>query len=239
MTLYKKSIFKYTYEIPDLILHTSIPEFEYPRKEYPDNFHFIGPIMITPDDDYKKPEWWPEIKSNFPVVLINQGTIAKDHNNLIKPAIDGLRNEKINVIVVPVKKGEIRDIPNNIHAEPYIPFGNILPHVDIMITNGGFGGTQNALAHGIPVIIAGETEDKMEVAARIEHSGAGINLRKHQPTPEDIRNAVRKILLDPSYRKKAEELQAIYEKYDAPTLAVEFINDLILKHKDLTSQNNA
>ena len=100
-----------------------------------------------------------------------------------------------------------------------------------MITNGGFGGTQNALAHGIPVIIAGATEDKMEVAARIEYSGAGINLKKQQPTSGDIKKAVRMILDDSSYRKKAEELKVAYAEYDAPSLAVELVKDLIMKHK--------
>jgi UDP:flavonoid glycosyltransferase YjiC (YdhE family) len=96
-----------------------------------------------------------------------------------------------------------------------------------MITNGGFGGTQNALAHGIPVIVAGATEDKMEVAARVEYSGTGINLKKQQPKPKDIKNAAREILCDPLYKKKAEELKLIYTQYDAPSLAVGYIKNLI------------
>jgi len=40
-----------------------------------------------------------------------------------------------------------------------------------------------------------------------------------------------KILLDPSYKKRAKELQAEFAKYDAPTLAVEFIEELIEKIK--------
>ena len=121
-------------------------------------------------------------------------------------------------------------------TEPYIPFGNILPHVSIMITNGGFGGTQNALAHGIPIVIAGATEDKMEVAARLENSGAGINLRKQKPSPRNIKKAVMKIFSDPSYKQRAKELQLDFAKYDAPTLAVELIEELIKKQKNKTVQ---
>lgn len=229
LTPYKKSIFIEAYEIPNLVLHTSIPSFEYPREKFPSNFQFIGPILVSPLDKYKKPEWWSDFENDRPVILINQGTIAKDYNDLIRPAIEALKNENIIVIVVPVKEGEIKNIPKNTHAEPYIPFGNLLPHIDIMITNGGFGGTQNALAHGIPIIIAGATEDKMEVAARVEYSEAGINLKNQKPSPVDIKNAVMKILLDPSYKQKAKELQADFAKYDAPTLAVGFIEDLIAK----------
>ncbi len=224
---YKESFFNHDFKKSDLLLHTSIPALEYQRNGYPSNFKFIGPTFIPPRDDYGMPEWWGDIKNNFPVVLISQGTVSVNPDDLYKPAIEGLKDEKLNVIAVPVNHGEIADLPKNVHAEPYIPFGDLLPHVDIMITNGGFGGTQKALAHGIPVIVAGGTEEKMEVAARVEYSGAGINLRKQQPTPKDIKNAVTKILQDPSYKKKAEELKSLYAQYDAPSLAVEYIKKLI------------
>ena len=106
-----------------------------------------------------------------------------------------------------------------------------MPHIDIMITNGGFGGTQNALAHGIPIVIAGATEDKMEVAARLEYTGAGINLRKQNPSPENIKKAVRMIMSDSTFKQKAEELQTDFAKYDSPSLAVELIEELIEKTK--------
>ena len=75
------------------------------------------------------PEWWKKIKNNFPVVLINQGTISVNLDDLCKPAIEALKNEKLNVIAVPVNHGEIPDIPQNTHTEPFIPFEHLLPHV--------------------------------------------------------------------------------------------------------------
>jgi len=111
------------------------------------------------------------MEKDIPVVLINQGTISKDYTDLILPSIEALKAEKMMVIAVPVRKGDILNLPENVHTEWFIPFGNLQPHVNLMITNGGFGGTQNALAHGIPVVVAGATEDKMEVAARVENSG--------------------------------------------------------------------
>ena len=222
-----KSLFGKGYNSSNLVLHTSTPAFEYPRDVFPPNLRFIGPVLTPPVENYVKPEWWPEIEKDLPVVLINQGTVAKNYNDLIFPAIEGLKDEKMVIVAVPVAKGELRNLPGNVHVEPYIPFGNLFPYVDLFITNGGFGGTQNALAHGIPVIIAGATEDKMEVAARVEYAGAGINLRKQKPSPGDIRKAVRKILSDTSYKQKARELQKDFAKYDAPELAVRWIGEFI------------
>ena len=224
-----KSFVKKEFENANLFLHTSIPNFEYPREEFPPKLRFIGPIITPPNINYKKPEWWSEIEKDIPVVLINQGTVSKDHDDLILPAIEALKNEKIIVIAVPVKEGEIMNLPENVYTELYIPFGNLLPHIDLLITNGGLGGTQNALAYGIPIIIAGATEDKMEVAARLEYSGAGINLRKQKPTSKDIVKAYRKIMSDQSYKQKAKELKEHYAKFDAPVLAVGMIEELIEK----------
>ena len=224
-----KSFVEKEFENADLFLHTSIPEFEYSRNEFPPNLRFIGPIITPPDTNYKEPVWWPEILGDIPVVLINQGTVSKNNADLILPSIEALKNENIIVIAVPVKKGEILNVPENVHTESYIPFGNLLPHVDLLITNGGFGGTQNALAYGIPIIIAGATEDKMEVAARLEYSGAGINLKKQKPTSNNILKAYRKIRSDPSYKQKAKELKEYYSKFNAPTLAISMIEEVIQK----------
>ena len=215
------------YEKPNLFLHMSIPGFEYSRPEFPPNFRFIGAVLLSKRAGYTKPPWWPELESERPVILINQGTVAKDLNQLIKPAIEALKNENVLVLAVPVEHGEIEHLPANTRTEPYIPFGDLLPHVDIMITNGGFGGTQNALAHGIPIVISGTTEDKMEVAARVEHSGAGLNLRKQDPTPGDIWKAVRTILSDPSYKLNAQRLQAEYAQYNPAILAADYTEALI------------
>jgi MGT family glycosyltransferase len=234
---FDKSLFLKGYELSNLVFHTSTPAFEYPRKEFPANLRFIGPVIIPPQVNYNKPDWWPEIEKDIPVILINQGTLAKNINNLILPAIEALKDEKMVVLAVPVKNNQIMDLPSNTFTEPYIPFADILPHVDIMITNGGYGGTQNALAHGVPLIIAGATEDKMEVASRLEYSGAGINLRKQNPSPENIRKAVMKILSDESYKQKAKELQIDFAKYDAPTLAVELIEELLNKQRGKTLHN--
>jgi UDP:flavonoid glycosyltransferase YjiC (YdhE family) len=161
-----------------------------------------------------------------PVILVNQGTIAKDLNDLVVPTIAGLRSERMLVVAVPVEEGQLGKRPENTRTEPFIPFGHLLPYVDVMVTNGGYGGTQRALAQGIPLVVSGETDDKMEVAARVEWSGAGINLRKKRPSADEIRNAVKKVLANPTYRENAKRIQADFAKYNAPAKAAELLEAL-------------
>lgn len=214
------------YEIPSLIMHISTPAFEYPRSDQPENVHFIGPVLPEPDDTFQPPHWWSDLKGSKPVVLVNQGTVAKDLDDLIVPTIEGLKNQQMLVVAVPVKEGQLGELPANVRAEPFIPFDHVLPHVDVMVTNGGYGGTQMALAHGIPLVVAGESEDKIEVAARVEWAGAGINMRKQYPSFEEVRDAVKEVLGNPVYRENARRIQSDFAKYNAPTRAAELLEAL-------------
>ncbi len=161
------------------------------------------------------------------MILVNQGTLAKNLDDLIVPTIEGLKDQKILVVAVPVKEGRLQELPANVRAEPFIPFDHLLPHVDVMVTNGGYGGTQWALSQSIPLVVAGNTDDKMEVAARVEWSGSGINLKKQHPSPEEVRDAVMEVLVNPVYRQNARRIQSDFAKYDAPTQAAELLEALV------------
>jgi MGT family glycosyltransferase len=218
--------FSAMWQIPSLIMHISTPAFEYPRSDQPEHCHFIGPILPEPNLTFQPPDWWSDLNGSEPVILVNQGTLAKNPDDLIVPTIKGLKEEQMLVVAVPVKDGQLREFPANVRAEPFIPFYHLLPRVDVMVTNGGYGGTQMALAYGIPLVVAGETEDKIEVAARVEWSGAGINLRKKRPSPNQVRDAVKEVLANPVYCDNARRIQADFARYDAPTRGAELLEAL-------------
>ena len=57
----------------------------------------------------------------------------------------------------------------------------LLPKTDVFLTNGGYGGVQLALRHGLPIVVTGGQEDKPEVAARVAWAGVGAaKLRSNQ-----------------------------------------------------------
>jgi MGT family glycosyltransferase len=214
-----------------VIIQPTVPSFEYyPRPKLPKNIHFIGPILVKPDPNFVPPVWWEKIISgDKKVILINQGTIAKTIDNLIAPSIEALKNEDVIVVAVPVKENQLPNLPTNAFVSEFIPFGNLLPHVDLVITNGGYGGVQNVLAHGIPLVIAGATEDKMEVSARVEYSQTGINLKTSNPTPDKILEAVKQVLSNPIYRENAEKFRDESKKYNAPQMAVKLFEEMVRK----------
>ena len=164
---------------------------------------------------------------------MTQGTIELDLDNLLIPAIKALAGENVLVVATtgnkPVDSVPLNPIPANVRLEQFIPYAHLLPYVDVMVTNGGFGGVQFALANGVPLVASGRTEDKPEVCARVTWAGAGIDLKARSVKPERVKTAVRTILEDPSYKQNAERIQANFANWDAPDRAVELLETLLEK----------
>ena len=199
------------FTLADAYLELSVRELEYPRSDLPANVTFVGPVLPPPRADAVLPPWWEEITgADRAVVYVTQGTVDNsDLGRLIGPTLRGLAD--LDVIVIVTTGGRPAsavpgEVPANARVTDFIPHANLLPHVDVMITNGGFGGVQQALAHGIPLIVAGDSEDKPEVAARVAWSRTGINLHTAIPNPAKIEKAVQRLLTTPAYRHHAQQL---------------------------------
>lgn len=195
----------------DLIVQTTVPEFEYPRSRPVPNLRFIGPVSRGAVSDLPLPDWWPELDDGRRVVHVTQGTVAnKDFTELVIPTLRALAGHPLHVVVATGGRpldALPEDLPGNTRVAEFLPYDRLLPRTDVYITNGGYGGVHVALEHGVPVIAAGRTEDKPDVAARIEWSGAGLDLHTDRPAEGKIRAAVDRVLHDDRYRDAASRLR--------------------------------
>jgi UDP:flavonoid glycosyltransferase YjiC (YdhE family) len=105
-------------------------------------------------------------------------------------------------------------IPANARVTKFLPYELVLQSVDLLITNGGYGTVNMALAHGIPIVSAGLTEDKEEVSAHVQWAGIGIDLRTNQADPDAVRAAARQVLDSPVYRERSKELALEFASHD-------------------------
>jgi MGT family glycosyltransferase len=220
------------YLLPDLFLQFTAESFEFPRSDMPDKIHFIGPVLPKPSTGFEEPAWWSELDGSKPVVLVTQGTLAnKDLTELIQPSLSGLAEEDVIVVVAAGRDDfETLDIPANARVVPFIPFDRILSKTDVLITNCGYGAVNHALSLGVPIVAAGDTEDKDWIAARIAWTGAGINLKTMFPNPEQIRNAVRAIITNKKYHFEAQRMRADFARYDALNELTVAVNGMLTRN---------
>lgn len=199
----------------DVTFHLAPPGIEYPRRELPGSVRCVGPLRCPPGEPVVLPSWWADLDGRRPIVHLTQGTVDnRDLRKLLVPAVRGLADLDAWVVVAtggrPV--AELRQqfggpLPANTRTAEFLPYDRLLDRTDVVVTNGGFGGVQRALAHGVPLVVAGATEDKPEVAARVAWAGAGVNLRTGRPSPGQIAGAVGEVLSDPRYGGAAERLR--------------------------------
>lgn len=218
-----------------LYLQATIPDFEYPRSDLAKHVEFIGPLLPGASADFTPPAWWHRLDDGRPVVLVTQGTIAKDPQQLILPTLAALRDEKLTVIVTAPDWAGPSDAPSNAVIAGFVPYSELLPRVDVVVTNGGYGGVQFALSHGKPLVVAGLTEEKAEINARVAWSKVGIDLKSQSPTPQAIRGAVRRVLSERQFRENAERMSVAMSRTNAPKRAA----DLILAEVEACSRASA
>jgi MGT family glycosyltransferase len=228
------ALFDTSVGLADAFMQLSVPGFEFPR-EIPRSVHFVGTPPIIPNQ-VPLPPWADELDGSRKVVLVTQGTVA-NHNFglLVGPTLQALANEP-DVLVVATAGGRPVDaipgpVPSNARVASYLPFEWILAKANVFVTNGGYGSVNQAMSRGVPLVAAGLTEDKADVNARVAWSGVGINLATNEPTPDAIRQAVRSVLDQPSYRQRALQMADEFAGIDTRSEIRWIISQLVAEHR--------
>ncbi len=227
-------LFHSVVELADAYMQLSVPRFEFPR-QIPPTVHFVGTPPIIPGQA-PLPPWAHELDGSRKVVLVTQGTVA-NHNFdlLVAPTLAALANEP-DVLVVVTTGGRAVDaipgaVPSNARIASFLPFEWLLPRVDVLVTNGGYGSVNQAMSFGIPLVTAGMTEDKADVNARVAWSGVGLNLATNEPTQEALRAAVRTALDRPAYRMRASQMADEFARIDTRSEILSIIKQVVVNQK--------
>jgi UDP:flavonoid glycosyltransferase YjiC (YdhE family) len=224
------TMFDTTVLLPDAFLQLTAPSFEFPREHLPSPVRCVGALPIVPNQA-PLPPWANELDGSRRVVLVTQGTLSNhDFTELVVPALAALAEEPDLLVVVTAGGRSSASIPgpipDNARLADYLPMEWLLPRVDMLVTNGGYGTVNQALSYGVPIVAAGSTEDKPEVAAQVAWSGAGIDLQTARPTPEVLKDAVRCVLDEPRYRQRAKLLAAEFAALDTTSEILSVLTEL-------------
>jgi MGT family glycosyltransferase len=179
------------YGRPPLLLYLTAEPFEYPRSDWPDNVVMVGPCDWDPDG--AAPAWLDEITA--PIVLVTTSSEFQGDVRLIQTAFDALREEPVfAVATLPAGDPGALRVPANARVERFVPHRQMLDRAAVMVTHGGMGATQKALARGVPVCAVPFGRDQFEVARRVEVAGAGTRLPAKRLSPERLRDKIRQAM---------------------------------------------
>jgi UDP:flavonoid glycosyltransferase YjiC (YdhE family) len=208
--------------------------YDIPDNKITDGAKFIGPIIPFKLSKIDK-NVADDIKKNAQgrkIVYFSIGSTGS-REVYIKLAKE-LANKPYYVIISTLGKVKKKEI--NILAENICIYDELLSEetinaqnevVDLMVCHGGAGTLYSALSFGNPIIgIPQQYEQECNIDT-IVRNGLGLKANYRKLDVVDISNKIQIILNDPNYSKRAEAMQKIIKRYNAPATAAMEIDNFL------------
>ncbi|GAA2058092.1 glycosyltransferase [Williamsia deligens] len=170
-----------------LVISLCGPPLQQQSSTWPSSIVTVGPSLWGPPAD---PD--PRVAAiSGPLALVTCSTELQDDAVLAHTALDALADSGLHTVVTTGAHD-----PARFTAHPSATVARLLPHdqvlarADVVITHGGLGITQKALAHGVPLVVVPFGRDQRDVAVRVEAAGVGVRLLPRSMTTRSLRDAV-------------------------------------------------
>jgi MGT family glycosyltransferase len=208
---------------PPLLIYMTAEPFEYPRSDWPANVRLVGPCEWDPPAE--APAWLDEVRR--PLVLVTTSSEFQDDARLVEVAFEALADEDVEVVAtLPAAEASSIDVPANARVLRFVAHGPLLERAACAITHGGMGATQKAIARGVPVCAVPFGRDQLEVARRVELSGAGTRLPARRLSPARLRAKVREAT---ACREGAERVAAAFARAGGPAAAATAVEEQAMR----------
>jgi UDP:flavonoid glycosyltransferase YjiC (YdhE family) len=207
---------------PDLALVATYPQLEYPRP-WPAGVEVTGPMTFElPHPDVELPP------GEDPLVLIAPSTAHDSDNRLVRVALEALADEPVRVVATTNRVAPQRpiDVPPNAVLVEWLSYSQLMPAASLVVSHGGHGTVARALGAGAPVLVCPFIGDMSETAMRVAWAGAGLSLPWRLCRPAPLRWAARRLLREPSFARRAEEIAAWGREHDGAARGAELVEAL-------------
>jgi MGT family glycosyltransferase len=214
-----------------LTLIPCIRELDYGRRDVPASVHYVGPCLWHPPERPETTRWLEGLRDRRPWVHVNAPTMAGGDPFVLQAAAQGLSRSSVEVIgtlgghAAPEDLGW-RALAPNVHLTRWVSHAELLPRCAAVVTSGGTGTIMAALAAGVPLVVVPTTWDKPDNARRVVEAGVGLRLAPRRCTPERVRDAVERVLREPSFHANARRVAALLAAAPGPAGAAALLDQL-------------
>ena len=171
---------------------------------FPGHFVLTGPAMLELPCAFA----WDLLDPARRKVLITVGTLATGlAADFFRRAAHAIAPLGTTVQAIAAGPPDLLpDPPDNVLVMPRVPMLALMPALDAVICHGGMNTVCEALAYGVPLVLAPIRHDQPVVASQVVRAGAGIRVPFSRVSPGQLRAALSTVLGDPSYRRTAAKI---------------------------------
>ncbi|MDF2807328.1 MAG: glycosyl transferase, partial [Cellulosimicrobium sp.] len=158
-----------------------------------------------------------------PLVLVALSSTFQDHAALLRRIVDALSALPVRGVVTTGQGLAPGEVPGtaNVAVVASAPHHAVMRDAALVVTHGGHGTLLKAFAAGCPVVVMPHGRDQGDNAVRVTLRGAGVALSR-KASAERVAHAVRQVLDDPAYRRRAAALgDAVRRDAEHSTLVAE------------------
>ncbi len=195
------------------------------EQPFPGHFALVGAAMRGRPCDFP----WEKLDPSRRKVLISVGTLstdlAADFYQRAAAAVAPLASTTQAVVIGPPDL--MPGAPDNVLAVPSVPMLDLLPQISAVISHGGMNTVSESLVHGVPLVLAPMRNDQPVVAAQVVRAGAGIRVPFSRVQPGQLRQALVRVLDDPSYRRAARRIGDSFAAAGGAAAAAERLESIV------------
>ncbi|WP_067467622.1 activator-dependent family glycosyltransferase [Actinomadura macra] len=168
---------------------------------------YNGPAVV--------PQWlWDDPPR--PRVLLTFGVSSRDWTHMQVMPVDrmgkvlaALADLDVELVVtLPDRlRAELGDVPSNTRIVDFVPLQAAVQSCAAVVHHGGAGSFNVPLLYGVPQILVSKVPDSLLKARRLRETGAGLWIDPDTITGEQIRDAVSRVLVEPSFQAGAQAIR--------------------------------
>lgn len=208
---------------PHLVIAFTTPALMGGAQRFAEHYHFVGPAFVD------RPETAP-----FPFeqlapgrrVLVTLGTVNFEvGERFYNVAIDAFDGAAVQVVMVAPER-QLARVPPGFIVRSFVPQLALLPHMSAVVCHGGHNTVCEALSHGLPLIVLPIKDDQPIVAQQVADAGAGLRLKFGRVRPDELRQALERVLTEPSFGAAASRIRTSFQAAGGAARAAELLGEL-------------
>ena len=181
-------------------------EFDFPRAELPNVFHYVGPLRGRAPRSVEFP--WDRLDGR-PLVYASLGTLQNSREPLFRTFAEACRGLDVQLVISHgggLTADEAAGLPGDPLVVSYAPQVDLLARAALTITHAGLNTVLDSMANGVPVVAVPITYEQPAIARRVEWAGAGRTSALPRLTPARLREAATAVLEQGAYRAAARRM---------------------------------